>query len=204
MNVLGKNQVLILNSSWRPIAVKPPKSIIIKLYNGNVKGLDISWGESDVETNNFSTPNNIRIVGWDEWVNAPIRNFDDFIQTPLTKIRIPDVVICSSYSNIPRSSPRASKKNIMIRDNFTCQYTGIKYPRRELDIDHVIPRSKGGMNTWQNLVTCHKNINNKKGNKNLKEFGTKLIRKPFKPNGIDLFLNEHFYNPKWEPFIKKL
>ena len=79
-----------------------------------------------------------------------------------------------------------SKRNIFIRDNFTCQYCGKELPIKELTVDHVIPRSKGGKDTWDIVVTSCKTCNNKKGDKTPKQAGLKIMKKPKVPHHIQI------------------
>lgn len=74
---------------------------------------------------------------------------------------------------------RLSRKEIYTRDNHECQYCG--RTSRDLTLDHVIPQCKGGQNTWDNLVTACRSCNLKKGGRNPKEAGMKLLRAPFEP-----------------------
>lgn len=202
MSILNKLCVLELNKSWHPISLKTPKSTMVNFCTGNLQALDLEWSEDDVEQGNFSNPLNLTPVKWEDWINLPIRDYDFSIKTVGGDIRVPNIVICSEYNKVPSFSPKLSKKNIMLRDNFTCQFSGVEYDKKELNIDHVIPKSKGGKNTWENLVTCHKSVNTKKGNKTPEECGFFLIRKPYKPTTISLFLNSKFRDPKWEMFLK--
>jgi 5-methylcytosine-specific restriction endonuclease McrA len=78
-------------------------------------------------------------------------------------------------------------------------YTGRKLTQDELSVDHVIPRCKGGNDTWENLVTCTRSLNSKKGNKSLEEAGLKLRYRPYKPkNGLVL----DAYKEEWGAFLK--
>ncbi len=85
---------------------------------------------------------------------------------------------------------RFTRKNVLVRDNHSCQYCGIgvgKGKSKNTSIDHVIPRSRGGKTDYANCVTCCKNCNNKKADKTLKEVGMILMSKPRKPTFMSLF-----------------
>ena len=94
---------------------------------------------------------------------------------------MPTVIITKHYGKMPIVEPKLTKKAILERDNYTCQFTGKKLEKSELTVDHLQPVSRNGKNDWSNLVACDKTLNRKKGNKTLKEFGMKLIREPSKP-----------------------
>ena len=88
-----------------------------------------------------------------------------------------------------------TKKNIWERDKYTCVYTGKKLSKEELSVDHVYPKSKGGQDTWENLVTCDKQLNSDKSNKLLSETKLKLRYKPYKPKDgfkFDIYRNEWY------------
>ncbi len=91
---------------------------------------------------------------------------------------LPSVIRLLEYRRIPRQTRALSRKNILLRDRYTCQYCGRTAPAAELTMDHVIPRSRGGESTWENLVTSCIECNNKKGNRTPEEAGMKLERPP--------------------------
>jgi len=92
----------------------------------------------------------------------------------------------SSHKGGSHKKIALNRRNIMMRDNFQCVYCGA---RKELTLDHVIPQSKGGENSWENLVTCCSPCNCKKGNKTLKELRWKLNSKPREPNPYEFHMN---------------
>ncbi len=95
------------------------------------------------------------------------------------KFRLPEIIKLSQYVPLPYIEVVLSRKNIYLRDNHTCQYCG--KTGGNLTIDHVIPKSKGGKETWDNMVVCCAKCNNRKGDSTLKEAGIKLKFNPYKP-----------------------
>lgn len=93
---------------------------------------------------------------------------------------------------------KLNRKRIYRRDNFQCVYCK---SLKNLTLDHVIPRSKGGYNTWENLVTCCSPCNLKKGNKTIEELGFKMHSKPFVPNIFSYVINDEVQSI-WENFQK--
>jgi 5-methylcytosine-specific restriction endonuclease McrA len=93
-------------------------------------------------------------------------------------LRLPSVIRLLEYRRIPRQSRALSRKNILMRDRYTCQYCLRTLPSSELTLDHVIPRSRSGETTWENLVACCHDCNNLKGNRTPEEAGMKLARPP--------------------------
>src|ERR1041384_2126548 len=91
---------------------------------------------------------------------------------------LPSVIRLLEYRRIPRQTRALSRKNILMRDRYTCQYCHRVLPSAELTLDHVIPRSRSGESAWENLVACCHHCNNKKGSRTPEEAGMKLARQP--------------------------
>jgi len=96
------------------------------------------------------------------------------------KYRLPEIIRLVNYIPMPYAEVVLSRKNIYLRDNHTCQYCG--KPGGNLTIDHIIPRSRGGEDTWGNMAVCCSRCNNRKGNQTLEEAGLKLIGTPYRPS----------------------
>jgi len=113
----------------------------------------------------------------------------------------PSVIRVKRYISPVNDSVVLNKKNIFRRDNHTCQYCGSKH--RQLTIDHIVPKVKGGKDTWENLVTaCHR-CNNLKGDLDLSACGLTLMKKPKKPNRIHRLRKFAGENARenWRPFL---
>lgn len=93
-------------------------------------------------------------------------------------VRVPSVIRLLEYRRIPHQSRALSRKNILMRDRYTCQYCQKVLPAGELTLDHVIPRARAGESAWENLVACCHSCNNKKGCRTPEEAGFKLARQP--------------------------
>src|ERR1700752_5004513 len=100
------------------------------------------------------------------------------IHSARAAFRLPSVIRLLEYRRIPHQTRALSRKNILLRDRNTCQYCGELMPSGELTLDHVIPRSRGGASTWENLVACCHPCNRQKGNQFPAEAGMKLMREP--------------------------
>src|SRR6201982_2227359 len=92
--------------------------------------------------------------------------------------RVPSVIRLLAYRHIPQQSRALSRKNILLRDRNTCQFCGKVFASSELTLDHVLPRSRGGRSSWENLVACCYHCNNAKGDRTPEEAGLKLARRP--------------------------
>jgi len=95
-----------------------------------------------------------------------------------TAHRLPSVIRLLEYRRIPHQARALSRKNILMRDRYTCQYCLRTLPASELTLDHVIPRSRNGETVWENLVACCHKCNNRKGSRTPDEAGMKLARQP--------------------------
>ena len=110
------------------------------------------------------------------------------VRSPTITFKLPAVI--RVLNMVKRSQPRDisfSKKNILRRDNFTCQYCG--GTDNSLTVDHVLPKSRGGKSNWINVVVACKSCNLKKGNRTPSEKGMRLLSKPSKPSSFWPFFN---------------
>ena len=111
---------------------------------------------------------------------------------------MPSEIRLNRYVNAPYKGVNLTRQNIFKRDNHECQYCGT---RKELTIDHVIPRAKGGKDSWINLVTACKKCNTKKGDYTPEEAQMPLVKKPLKPS-YAIFLKDHFNGQgEWDSFL---
>jgi 5-methylcytosine-specific restriction endonuclease McrA len=88
------------------------------------------------------------------------------------------VIRLLEYRRIPHQTRALSRKNILLRDRNTCQYCGVVLPSGDLTLDHVVPRSRGGSSSWENLVACCHSCNRRKGNHLLVETDMRLMKEP--------------------------
>lgn len=93
-------------------------------------------------------------------------------------LSLPSVIRLLEYRRIPHQTRALSRKNILMRDRYTCQYCQKTLPSSDMTLDHVIPRSRAGETTWENLVACCHSCNNKKGCRTPDEAGMRLTRPP--------------------------
>lgn len=192
MDHLNRDTVLILNRNWQAIHVKSPLEAMTMMYSDNATALDIRGEDHMVP------------LKWSEWIQLPIENEnDDFIQTVRGNIKIPKVLVLCNYDKVPRKRPKFSPKAVWDRDQGTCQYTGQKLTLQNANIDHVIPRSRGGKTDWANCVLTHKEVNAKKANRTPEEAGLKLIRKPQDPKELpSTFYIRNKHNVReWDMFL---
>lgn len=123
------------------------------------------------------------------------------IRTPSRIIPKPSVIRLVYLIRRPRPRVKLSRREIFHRDHYTCQYCGTK--SRELTIDHVVPRHKGGKHSWDNLVSACRSCNHRKGGKSLEETRIRLLRQPFEPrgNGYYVFYQHIQGDEDWSKFV---
>lgn len=192
MDHLKKETVLILNRNWQAIHVKSPLEAMTMMYSDTATALDIRGEDRMIP------------LTWKEWIKLPIENeSDDFIQTVRGKIKIPKVLVLCNYNKVPKKRPKFSPKAVWDRDEGICQYTGKKLTPQEANIDHVIPRSRGGKTDWSNCVLTHKEVNSKKADRTPEEAGLKLIRKPQDPKELPstFYIRNKHNVAEWNLFL---
>jgi 5-methylcytosine-specific restriction endonuclease McrA len=116
---------------------------------------------------------------------------------------VPLVIRLVYYVRIPRRfSLPVSRRTVMARDNYTCQYCGARLSKAQLTIDHVLPRSRGGVSRWENVVTACGPCNRRKGNRTPDEARMPLPRQPRRPRYLALTLMEGASAPKvWNKYM---
>lgn len=131
-----------------------------------------------------------------------IQEYDKSIFVKNKELKLPKIVMLNRYVKVSHK-PKFSRKNIYLRDNYTCQYCGQKFAPEELTFDHVIPRACGGETVWENIVTCCKACNNKKGSKTAEQVGMKLLSKPKVPSIKDLEKNQQIKNELYNDWLSE-
>lgn len=122
---------------------------------------------------------------------------DDWIRSVNFEIQVPRVIRLLFYDRMPRRVVRLNRHSILARDEHRCQYCGRRLPSRELSLDHVIPRSRGGETTWDNVVCACLKCNVKKGGRTPNEARMRLFSTPVRPRQSPL-LALQLQNPKYE------
>jgi 5-methylcytosine-specific restriction endonuclease McrA len=128
---------------------------------------------------------------------ADKQQHDDWIRAINFELQAPRVIRLLSYDKVPRQTLRFNRRNLFARDGNHCQYCGKTFPTSELSLDHVMPRSRNGPTTWENVVCACVACNVRKGGRTPQEAHMKLIRAPVKPKRSPL-LSVKLNNPKYE------
>jgi 5-methylcytosine-specific restriction endonuclease McrA len=134
---------------------------------------------------------------------ADKQQHEDWIRAVNFELQAPRVIRLLSYDKVPRQTLRFNRRNLFARDGNHCQYCGKVFPTSELSLDHVMPRSRGGQMSWENVVCACVACNVRKGGRTPQEAHMKLIRAPIKPKRSPL-LSVKLDNPKyhsWKTFV---
>jgi 5-methylcytosine-specific restriction endonuclease McrA len=186
--------VIELTQGWEPLGVVSVIEAIRKVFREKAFILDRSYTMHD----------------WDSWVHT----WEDarevsrrMLRSPSVQIAGPEVIVqrTPAHKNLFKIA-KLNRKNVLLRDNYTCQYCGQKLPSQELNIDHVIPKSKGGKLRWKNVVasciTCNGNL---KQNRTPGEAGMPLRSRPYVPRWLDLKQREAFKRfETWEDIASEM
>lgn len=140
--------VLVLNASLQPLSVIPERRLVVLLSKNKVAFVD----------------DEVR------------KTIEESIRTRHLPADDPVIVQLLANVRVPRMVLRPTRANILLRDDETCQYCGRR--SKDLTLDHILPRSRGGQSTWENLVACCRACNGRKGSHLLKDVGMHLIRQP--------------------------
>jgi len=129
---------------------------------------------------------------------------EDWIRSVHFEIQVPRVIRLLRYDRLPNRSLRLNRHTIFARDEHRCQYCGGRFGSNELSLDHVVPRSRGGMTTWENVVCACVACNVRKGGRTPQEAHMKLVARPVRPKRSPLLLVK-LRNPKyasWKTWIE--
>lgn len=190
-DILNKTTVLVLNRNWQAIHVKTPAEAFCMLASGAATALDVQGDDS------------IAPVRWDEWLKLPVREQDLAINTPRGSVRVPTVIVAANYARVPMRRPRFGPRGVWERDGGVCQYTGRKLAPHEGNIDHVVPRSRGGKSSWENCVLAHREVNSRKADRLPQEAGLSLRKQPVVPRALpaSMMIRNHHGVRDWEHFL---
>lgn len=173
----SRRRVLVLNRNWQPVNIVGVRRAFSLLWQDRARVIDTRDGSfAPIQAADWVALSQLEEdrEGW------------EFVRTVRHRILLPKVLLLNEYDRLPVTEVKFNRENIFIRDNYTCQYTGRRCKASDLTLDHVIPRERGGRTSWENLVTCTREINSLKANRLPHEAGLQLIRRP--------------QRPKWKPF----
>ena len=129
-----------------------------------------------------------------------LSNYNEKVHSPSTSLNLPSIIKIKTYIKNNSMAVELSRKNVLVRDNYICQYC--KKQSKSLTVDHVVPKFRGGQESWENLVAACKNCNQIKGEHTPEEARMPLMRKPKRPNRIHYF--QRLVKKKqadWRPYL---
>lgn len=192
MSVLN-DSVLVLNKSWLPVNVASVREAVTLVFTGGAQ---------------FVHPTTYEPFDFDRWMSAKDFAVDavKYLQGCDWKLIVPEVIVLRDFNGISQRTVKFSRRNIFERDGYHCQYCGKRKPRQDLNLDHVLPRSRGGRSTWENVVLACYKCNSRKDNRTPSEAGMKLLRKPQKPDWTQIKLGRLTGKmpSSWEAFLSDM
>ncbi len=134
-----------------------------------------------------------------------VSHYDQMVRSPSFEMQLPSVIALKDYVST-RRMPAFTRFNVFLRDRFACQYCNEPFPTQELTFDHVLPRSKGGRTSWENVVTACSTCNLLKGNYRTHEINMYPLQRPFQPTAFQLQENGRAFPPNylhqsWRDFL---
>lgn len=199
--VITSAPVLILDKTYAPVKVGKTKDAICALFSGKAQVIDQDYNLYDFyewcEFTKQNKSNENILKRYSKTINSP--KFSLFV--PHT-IYVP--IVCKNPILRGRKKHfKYTRKGVFKRDNLKCQYCGELGTKNSMTLDHVIPRSRGGGNSYENVVTCCMPCNAKKGNFLVSELGWKLLSSPKQPSWVS-YIGANWpdvYRQEWEKFL---
>lgn len=188
--------VLVLNRLWQAVNTCSAKRAFSLLYLGHAQVVHAEGGSFDT-------------FDFHQWHDLSQRQADNdrqddqWVQTVSFRIRVPRIIVLMVFDHLPMKEVKLTRQNVFERDNYTCQYCYKKFDRHELNIDHILPRDRGGKTTWENVATSCIRCNTRKGNRLPHEAGMTLLKKPRKPK-VRPFISIHITRERpsdWSHFL---
>jgi len=179
VNTMSCN-VLVLNKLWQPIHTCSVRRALKLLCLGHAQVVEAE-GEMKYQTHDLGS-----------WLESSTDKLaskltEELIRSVRFAMRVPKVIVLALYDKLPMKEVRFTRHHVFLRDRHTCQYCGVQFPENKLNLDHVIPREKGGPMSWENIVTSCFKCNSRKANK--------------LPHEANMFPANEPKAPRWRPLF---
>lgn len=140
-----------------------------------------------------------------EGMSGKLSEWDEVFSSPSTSIRVPATMRLFKHVKKKWKPPRFRKKVLFNRDDWSCQFCGVKLTWESVTIDHVVPSSRGGGTTWLNCVTACRSCNRRKANRTPEEAGMKLRKQPAVPSSLHFWdaMKSRVWHPDWDVWLPK-
>ena len=192
--------VLVLNRFYLAVHIVNVRRAFCLLYTDSAEVIHVEDGQyANYDFSSWCEVSELQLLE-EQTIDG-----SDWIRTVHFQVQVPRVIRLTEYDRIPQQSLRFNRRNLFARDNHQCQYCGKRLPNSQLSIDHVVPRSRGGDTSWENIVCCCLTCNTKKGGRTPQEARMRLMREPAEPRH-NPWLAIKLTNPKyhvWRPFLPK-
>ncbi len=205
-------KVLVLNKLYVAVRVVSAKRAFCLLLNNIAEIIHVENGQAAAQVAGLAqAPSSPRYINYDfeSWlqISELQRQFEperhDWVKTVRFEIAVPRIIRLLGYDRLPEQTVKLNRRNLFARDRNQCQYCGRHYPTSELSIDHVNPRSLGGLDTWENLVCACIKCNARKGGRTPEQASMKMVRRPERPKRNPLITirlgNEKYAS--WKTFL---
>jgi len=176
-----KYRVLVLNRLWQPVNIIGTQRAFSLLLQDHAQVI-------------YTGDSSFRMMDSAAWLALSEEEIPDddeaYVTTVRLRIRVPKVLLLREYDRLPVQEVKFTRENLFERDNYRCQYCGNGFEAAQLNMDHVIPRDRGGRTSWENIVTSCIKCTSRKANRLPHQADMHLIRKPERP--------------RWRPFVSSL
>ncbi|NWK54813.1 HNH endonuclease [Verrucomicrobiaceae bacterium N1E253] len=170
------SNVLVLNKLWQPIHTCSVRRALKLLCLGHAQVVEAE-GASKYQTHDLGS-----------WLESSAEKLaEGVVRSVRFAMRVPKVIVLAMYDQLPMKEVRFTRRHVFLRDHHTCQYCGDCLPEHQLNLDHVIPRARGGRMSWENIVTSCFQCNNRKANK--------------LPHEAKMFPRKQPEAPRWRPLF---
>lgn len=190
--------VLVLNRHYMAVRVVTARRAFILLFRDAAEVLDIEEGQfCNYDFQTWCEVSQLR--------GGSNHRHDDWVRGASFEIQVPRIIRLVRFERSQSNGLRLNRRNLLARDGHRCQYCGQALPIHQLSLDHVVPRSRGGTTTWENVVASCLNCNTKKGGRTPQEARMNLMRQPTRPHNNPV-LALKLVNPKyevWKTFLPK-
>jgi 5-methylcytosine-specific restriction endonuclease McrA len=187
-----RRPTLVLNRGWTPIRTASVQEAI---------GLVAKGAAMIIEPESFATHD---LISWNDVSRARVQFGEALIRSPRLALVPPEVILLTTYDGPGGRSVVFSRKNLFKRDRYTCQYCGLQPGPEELTVDHLVPRSRGGISTWENCVLACVECNKRKADRSPAQAGLRLRRTPKKPSWKALVqLPARERRESWDKFLSR-
>ncbi len=163
--------VLVLNKHYLPIHLTSARRAFVLLYKRDAEAISL-------------VDERIACFDFTRWLDFSTLDGDpeaDYVATVAYRIKVPRIVRLLAFERLPVGRVNFTRRNVLARDEYRCQYCGVRASPRDLTIDHVVPRSRGGKHCWTNVVAACARCNDRKGQLTLREASMALLREPAVP-----------------------